>query len=157
MPWGRCGQTWSATPFAQRLPANAAALSGHAEDQVWEPDGRALLFRAGRGLGEAGLVAAAFAHFDQLTADATTRPDAASMPASATKRWTSAVVMAGPAVSVFAMSERFAVVAAMGTRLWRASSPSGPGSIVTSALGTPTGSCCWPSPRSRQRRIMARS
>ncbi len=74
MPWGRCGQTWSATPFAQRLPANAAALSGHAEDQVWEPDGRALLFRAGRSLGEAGLVAAAFAHFDQLTADATTRP-----------------------------------------------------------------------------------
>jgi len=54
------------TSFAQILRANSTALRANAEDHLWQPDPHELLFRAGRSLGEAGLVTAAIDHFHTL-------------------------------------------------------------------------------------------
>ncbi len=56
--------------LAHALRANTAALRANAEDQLWKPDGRVLLLRAGRSLGEAGLVTTAIDYFDALVGQA---------------------------------------------------------------------------------------
>ncbi|MFE1886876.1 tetratricopeptide repeat protein, partial [Streptomyces diastatochromogenes] len=53
--------------LAQALRANATTLTHTAGDALYQPDAHALLYRAGRSLGEAGQVAAAAAHFHRLT------------------------------------------------------------------------------------------
>ncbi len=57
------------TQLSQILLANASALLGNAEDHLWHRGVHRLLFRFGHGLGEAGLVAAAVQHFEQLAVD----------------------------------------------------------------------------------------
>ena len=59
--------------YAQTMRANTAALRGHAETQLWESLSHRLLFRTGRSLDNAGLVAAATAHWVGLTHDAQQR------------------------------------------------------------------------------------
>jgi hypothetical protein len=59
--------------FVQMLRANTAALRIQAEDRLWAPDCHAVLVRAGQSLGEAGLVAAATAHFEHLVVQAQRR------------------------------------------------------------------------------------
>ncbi|MFF7970236.1 tetratricopeptide repeat protein [Streptomyces sp. NPDC007905] len=55
------------TDLAQTLRANAAALTGHAEDVLYEFDGvHAVLVRAGASLGETGQVAAAVEYFQRI-------------------------------------------------------------------------------------------
>jgi hypothetical protein len=59
------------TSTGRLLRANTAVLRGHVEDALWRPEPHAVLFRAGRSLGEAGLVAEAVTHFDDLAAQCT--------------------------------------------------------------------------------------
>jgi len=54
------------TSHAQILRANTASLQTVAGDQLWQTGGHTVLFHAGNSLGEAGLVTAAAAHFEQL-------------------------------------------------------------------------------------------
>ena len=61
------------TALAQLLRANTSALRENAEDALWAPDGHEVLFRSGRSLGEAGLVAAAMSYFDWLATKASER------------------------------------------------------------------------------------
>ena len=61
------------TDLAQALRANTTALTHHAEDALWQPDGHPVLFRAGTSLGETGQVTAAIDHFQHLTDTALTR------------------------------------------------------------------------------------
>ncbi|MEU7688560.1 tetratricopeptide repeat protein, partial [Streptomyces spectabilis] len=56
------------TALAQALRANTAALTACAEDALFEPDAHAVLYRAGRSLGEAGQAAGARDHFERLAA-----------------------------------------------------------------------------------------
>ncbi|MEU1406809.1 tetratricopeptide repeat protein [Streptomyces sp. NPDC005728] len=55
------------TELAQALRANATTLTRTAEDALYQPDAHAVLYLAGRSLGEAGQVTAATAHFHHLT------------------------------------------------------------------------------------------
>ncbi|MFF7633658.1 tetratricopeptide repeat protein, partial [Kitasatospora sp. NPDC008050] len=61
------------TDLAQALRANTAALgaalTGHAEDALYRPDTHAVLYRAGRSLGESGQAATAREHFRHLAAE----------------------------------------------------------------------------------------
>jgi hypothetical protein len=59
--------------LGQMLRASTEALHTHAEAYLWQPEGHAVLLRAGSSLGEAGLVAAAVTYFDSLHAIATRR------------------------------------------------------------------------------------
>ena len=52
---------------------STTALTHHAEDALWQPDGHPVLFRAGTSLGETGQVTAAIDHFQHLTEAALTR------------------------------------------------------------------------------------
>ena len=61
------------TTLAQALRANTGTLQTVASDVLWEPDGHPVLFRAGRSLGDAGLVAVAADHFNLLRTAATHR------------------------------------------------------------------------------------
>ncbi|MFE2534706.1 SAV_2336 N-terminal domain-related protein, partial [Streptomyces sp. NPDC059371] len=72
--------------FAQMLRANAAALTACASDALYWPDIHAVLFRAGRSLGDAGQVIAARVHFEQLVATATARFDLRDRPDTLTAR-----------------------------------------------------------------------
>ncbi|MEV7445725.1 tetratricopeptide repeat protein [Streptomyces sp. NPDC091204] len=54
------------TVLGQALRANTAALTAHASDALWEPDGHPVLFRTGNSLGHTGLVTAARAYFQDL-------------------------------------------------------------------------------------------
>ncbi|MER7841922.1 tetratricopeptide repeat protein [Streptomyces sp. NPDC096040] len=55
------------TALAQALRANTAALSTCADDVLHRPHAHAVLYRAGRSLGETGQVTAARSHFQHLT------------------------------------------------------------------------------------------
>jgi hypothetical protein len=55
------------------LRGNTENLDDNAREALWDPDGHAVLFRAGTSLGESGLVAEAAAYFDRLHRQATTR------------------------------------------------------------------------------------
>ncbi|KOT90412.1 ATP-binding protein [Streptomyces sp. NRRL F-5755] len=55
------------TALAQALRANITALTRHAEDALYRPYVHAVLYRTGNSLGEAGQVAAARDHYQQLT------------------------------------------------------------------------------------------
>ncbi|TVZ86623.1 tetratricopeptide repeat protein [Streptomyces sp. BK340] len=55
------------TELAQALRANTTTLTRTAEDALHRPDVHAVLYLAGRSLGEAGQVTAATAHFQRLT------------------------------------------------------------------------------------------
>ena len=57
------------TALGQILRANTSALTGHAGDLLSTPDAHPVLYRAGRSLGEAGLVTQAAAAFEQLLTD----------------------------------------------------------------------------------------
>ncbi|MFF4042747.1 FxSxx-COOH system tetratricopeptide repeat protein [Streptomyces sp. NPDC001816] len=63
--------TWPAierdTELAQALRANATTLTRTAADALYQPAAHAVLYRAGRSLGEAGQVTAATTHFHRLT------------------------------------------------------------------------------------------
>ncbi len=62
------------TLFAQALRANTEALTNHAEDALYRPNGvHAVLFRAGKSLGQAGQVPAAIDHFKHLARIAQSR------------------------------------------------------------------------------------
>ncbi|MFE9679752.1 tetratricopeptide repeat protein [Streptomyces sp. NPDC006259] len=54
------------TALGQVLRANTAALTAHAADALWQPDGHPVLFHTGNSLGNTGLVTAARAHFQDL-------------------------------------------------------------------------------------------
>ncbi|NYH51310.1 tetratricopeptide (TPR) repeat protein [Nocardiopsis arvandica] len=61
------------TALAERLRNNTAVLRGHHEVEgrsserwLWEPDGHAILFRAGSSLGEAGRVSEAVAYWQEM-------------------------------------------------------------------------------------------
>jgi hypothetical protein len=56
------------TAIGRLLRANTTVLRGYQEEALWQPEPHAVLFRAGRSLGEAGLVREAVAHFDDLAA-----------------------------------------------------------------------------------------
>ncbi|MDJ0347360.1 tetratricopeptide repeat protein [Streptomyces sp. H10-C2] len=58
----------SDTVLAQALRANTQALTGHAEDALYQPDAHLVLYRTGNSLGETGQVTAARDHFQHLTA-----------------------------------------------------------------------------------------
>ncbi|MGX1542437.1 FxSxx-COOH system tetratricopeptide repeat protein [Streptomyces adustus] len=61
------------TGLAQALRANTQALTTCAETALHSPDAHAVLYQAGRSLGEAGQVIAARNHFDRLTRTTTSR------------------------------------------------------------------------------------
>ena len=63
--------------LGQALRANAAVLADRYEDALWEPDGHPVLFRAGRSMGECGLVTAAVDYWTHMThtADRVLGPD----------------------------------------------------------------------------------
>ncbi|WP_211222457.1 tetratricopeptide repeat protein [Actinokineospora enzanensis] len=65
------------TGFATMLRANAAALSEHAEQHLWQLRRHAVLFRAANSLGTAGQVSAAITHYRRLhaTVDRVFGPD----------------------------------------------------------------------------------
>ncbi|MGH3624399.1 MAG: tetratricopeptide repeat protein, partial [Sciscionella sp.] len=52
--------------LGQVLRANTTALAERHPDALWEPDAHPVLFRAGRSLGECGLVSAAVEHWTQM-------------------------------------------------------------------------------------------
>ena len=52
--------------LAQALRANVAALLANGPEALWEPDAHEVLFRVGRSLGEASLVAEAVGYFRAL-------------------------------------------------------------------------------------------
>ncbi|MEU3213296.1 tetratricopeptide repeat protein [Nocardiopsis alba] len=61
------------TSLAQQLRSNTTVLGGHhavqgrsSQDWLWEPDGHAVLFRAGRSLGEAGRVSEAESYWQRM-------------------------------------------------------------------------------------------
>lgn len=54
------------TELVLMLRANADALDTAGGEYLWEPDAHEVLFRAGRSLGESGLVGAAVAYFQRL-------------------------------------------------------------------------------------------
>lgn len=54
------------TALGQALRANTAALTAHAADALWQPDGHPVLFHTGNSLGHTGLVTAARAFFQDL-------------------------------------------------------------------------------------------
>ncbi|MDQ3154240.1 MAG: NB-ARC domain-containing protein [Actinomycetota bacterium] len=56
--------------LGQVLRANTATLAGRQVDALWEPDGHPVLWRAGRSLGECGLVSAAVDYWTQMVRDA---------------------------------------------------------------------------------------
>jgi hypothetical protein len=56
--------------LAQLLRVNASALRGHAEKDLWIPDGHVLLFRTGHSLDDAGQVTAAVAYYTDLVEQA---------------------------------------------------------------------------------------
>jgi hypothetical protein len=56
--------------LGQTLRSNATAVHGRYCDALWTPDVHPVLFRAGRSLGEAGLVDAALAYWTQLVCEA---------------------------------------------------------------------------------------
>ncbi|WP_436849057.1 tetratricopeptide repeat protein [Streptomyces atriruber] len=60
--------------LAHALRANTQALTAHAEDVLYQPQGvHALLFRAGKSLGQAGQVSSAVNHFEHLASKADRR------------------------------------------------------------------------------------
>ncbi|WP_322751715.1 MULTISPECIES: helix-turn-helix transcriptional regulator, partial [unclassified Frankia] len=61
------------TDLAQALRANTDTLYGYIPDALWQPDGHAVLFRAGRSRSDAGLVTAAADHYRHLHAAAAHR------------------------------------------------------------------------------------
>ncbi|WP_232838677.1 tetratricopeptide repeat protein [Streptomyces geranii] len=54
------------TALGQALRANTAALTAHAADALWQPDGHPVLFHTGNSLGHTGLVTGARAYFQDL-------------------------------------------------------------------------------------------
>ncbi|SER03038.1 tetratricopeptide repeat protein [Actinokineospora terrae] len=54
------------TKYAATLRTNTNALADNSGQHLWQPDGHIVLFHAGESLGEAGLVHAAVAHFENL-------------------------------------------------------------------------------------------
>jgi hypothetical protein len=54
------------TDLAQALRANTDALTRTAQDDLYRPDAHAVLYRAGRSLGDTGQATAAHAHFQHL-------------------------------------------------------------------------------------------
>ena len=54
------------TALAQALRSSTSILAGHAGDQLWQPDGHPVLFRAGDSLGHAGLIKAAIRYWQDL-------------------------------------------------------------------------------------------
>jgi hypothetical protein len=58
------------TELAQALRSSTGTLASLAGAELWQPDGHAVLFRAGTSLGEARLVTAAAAYFQDLQAAA---------------------------------------------------------------------------------------
>jgi hypothetical protein len=59
------------TTLGQVLRANTDALADVASEHLWKPDGHAVLFRAGRSLGNSGLVVEARDYFHRLHTTAT--------------------------------------------------------------------------------------
>ena len=59
--------------LAAVLRANAAAVIARHPDALWKPSAHAVLFRAGRSLGQIGLVSAARDYFSELARTATSR------------------------------------------------------------------------------------
>ncbi|MFJ9871021.1 tetratricopeptide repeat protein [Streptomyces sp. NPDC101165] len=55
------------TSYAQALRANAAALTGHAGDALYQPDAHRVLYRAGTSLGQTGQVTAARDYYQHLS------------------------------------------------------------------------------------------
>jgi tetratricopeptide (TPR) repeat protein len=66
--WPEIDQTGHA--LAEALRANAAVLLRRAADVLWQPEGHPVVFRAGTSLIDAGLSAAAIAHWQQAAARA---------------------------------------------------------------------------------------
>ncbi|MEV4514252.1 FxSxx-COOH system tetratricopeptide repeat protein [Dactylosporangium sp. NPDC049525] len=70
-------QTWPEVErdvaLGQALRASTAILREHAADRLWAPSLHPVLIRAGRSLGESGLVGAAAQYFRQLADEAATR------------------------------------------------------------------------------------
>jgi Tetratricopeptide repeat len=60
-------------PLSQVLRANAAALASHHPTALWDTGAHPLLLRAGRSLGETGLVSEAVAYFTDLADQASAR------------------------------------------------------------------------------------
>ena len=58
------------TALAQALRSSTGILAGHAENQLWQPDGHPVLFRAGNSLGDARLVTAAIVYWQDLHSSA---------------------------------------------------------------------------------------
>jgi hypothetical protein len=54
-------------PLGQLLRANTTALTQRSATALWQPEGHPVLWRAGRSLGDSGLVSAAVGYWRQLT------------------------------------------------------------------------------------------
>ena len=59
------------TALSQALRANTTEVAAQPTTTLWDPDAHVVLFRAGRSLGESGLVTQATSYFDRLSQAAT--------------------------------------------------------------------------------------